>query len=58
LWALIRVLRRPLPLAELRPVALAAGMTPAEIDDALANGARRGAIRLAADHDGTILAMA
>src|SRR5689334_14403694 len=58
LWALLRVLHRPLPLAELRPIALAAGMSPAEIDLALANGARRGVIRFAADHDGTILAMA
>jgi hypothetical protein len=57
LLALVRVLRRPLPLAELRPAAIAAGMTPAEIDDALANGARRGAVRFAADRDGTILAM-
>jgi hypothetical protein len=44
---LLRLLRRPMPLGELRPAATAAGMAAGEVDDALAVATRRRAIGLA-----------
>ena len=43
---LIALIRRPVPLAELRPAATAAGMTDPEVDAALATATRRQVIGL------------
>ena len=48
MWRLLRLLRRPVPLGELRPAATAAGMAEPELAAALFTATRRQAIGLAA----------
>ncbi len=48
MWQLLRLLRRPLPLGELRPVAAAAGMAEPELAAAISTATRRQVIGLAA----------
>jgi hypothetical protein len=54
---LLALLKRPLPLAELRPAAVAAGMSMDRVESALSIATRRGELRIEAGHDGTILAV-
>lgn len=54
---LLRLLRRPLPLAELRPAALAVGMSVEVIESAISIATRRGELRIVADRDGLPIAI-
>jgi hypothetical protein len=54
---LLRLLMRPLPLAELRPAALAAGMSVEVIENAISIATRRGELRIVADRDGLPVAI-
>ena len=56
-FGLLALLKRPLPLGELRPVAMAAGMSMEVIEAAISVATRRGEMRIEADRDGTILAV-
>ena len=47
LWRLLALIRRPLPLGELRPAAAAAGLSSTEVDAALAVATRRQVLGLA-----------
>jgi hypothetical protein len=58
LWKLLGLLSRPLPLSELRPAAMAAGLTPAQVESAIGLATRRGELVVTADQDGTVLAVA
>jgi hypothetical protein len=54
---LLALLRRPMPLRELRPAAIASGMNMEMVEVALSVATRRGELRIEAARDGTILAM-
>jgi hypothetical protein len=54
---LLRLLMRPLPLAELRPAAIAAGMSVEVIETAISVATRRGELRIVADRDGLPIAI-
>jgi hypothetical protein len=54
---LLSLLRRPVPLRELRPAAIASGMSMEVIETAIGIATRRGELRIEADRDGTILAV-
>ncbi len=56
-FGLLALLKRPLPLGELRPAAMAAGMSMEVIEAAISVATRRGEMRIEADRDGTILAV-
>jgi hypothetical protein len=56
-FGLLALLKRPLPLGELRPAAIAAGMSMEVIEAAISVATRRGEMRIEADRDGTILAV-
>jgi hypothetical protein len=58
LWKLLGLLGRPLPLSQLRPAALAAGFTQAQVESAIGIATRRGDLIVTADRDGTVLAVA
>jgi hypothetical protein len=58
LWKLLGLLGRPLPLSELQPAAMAAGLTPAQVESAIGIATRRGDLIVTADRDGTVLAVA
>jgi hypothetical protein len=58
LWQLLALLGRPLPLGQLRPAALAAGLTQAQVETAIGIATRRGELIVTADRDGTVLAIA
>jgi hypothetical protein len=58
LWKLLGLLGRPLPLSQLRPAAIAAGLTQAQVESAISVAARRGELIVTADRDGTVLAIA
>jgi hypothetical protein len=58
LWKLLGLLGRPLPLGQLRPAALAAGLTQTQAENAISIAARRGELIVTADRDGTVLAIA
>jgi hypothetical protein len=47
-----------LPLSQLRPAALAAGLKHAQVESAISVAARRGELIVTADRDGTVLAIA
>jgi hypothetical protein len=57
MYGLLALLRRPLPLGELRPAAMAAGMSMEVIETALSIATRRGELRIEAGSDGSVLAM-
>jgi hypothetical protein len=56
-FGLLALLRRPMPLRELQPAAIAAGMSTELVDSALSVATRRGELRIEAGWDGTILAV-
>jgi hypothetical protein len=51
------LLGRPLPLSQLRPAALAAGLNQAQVESAISVAARRGELIVTSDRDGTVLAI-
>jgi hypothetical protein len=56
-FGLLALLKRPLPLGELRPAAMAVGMSMEVIEAAISVATKRGEMRIEADRDGTILAV-
>jgi hypothetical protein len=58
MYDLLALFRRgALPLSDVRPAALAAGLSTALVESALSIATRRGKLRIEAGRDGTILAV-
>ena len=56
-FGLLALLKQPMPLGELRPTAIAAGLSPELVENALSIATRRGELRIEAGRDGTVLAV-
>jgi hypothetical protein len=57
MYGLLAILKRPMPLGELRPAAMAAGLNMEQVETAISIAARRGELRIEAAVDGTVLAV-
>jgi hypothetical protein len=57
MYGLLALLRRPMPLGELRPAAIAAGLSSELVESAFSIATRRGELRIEAGSDGTVLAV-
>jgi hypothetical protein len=57
LFGLLAILKRPMPLADLRPAAVAAGLSMDQVESAISVATRRGELWIVADRDGMPIAI-